>query len=147
MNPSKTALIVDDEDPLLRLMVRLLERAGYTTWSARDGIEALRVFREHAFEIDLVLLDVIHPPDAGAVDLLPALLAQRPDLEVILMSGDVLPEPLEEILVSIGGRFLRKPFLPKALTLMLEGEGGIDSADPIHSKRTPGTVPAGSGVV
>ena len=92
MNQSRTALIVDDEDQLLRLMVRVLERAGYGTWSARDGVEALRLFHEHASEIDLVLLDVIHPPGAGAIDLLPALLAQRPDLDVILTSGDVLPE-------------------------------------------------------
>jgi len=126
MSQSRTALIVDDEDQLLRLMVRVLERAGYTTWSARDGAEALRVFYEHASEIDLVLLDVLLPPGAGAADLLPALLVERPNLDVILTSGDVLPESLDKMLSSIGGRFLRKPFTPKALVRMLETAGGLD---------------------
>lgn len=131
MNPPKTVLIVDDEDPLLRLMVRVLERAGHLTWSAHDGVEALRVFHEHVSEIDLILLDVIHPPGAGAIDLLPALLAERADLDVILTSGDSLPAPLEELLVSIDGRFLRKPFAPKALLRMLEDSGGGDSSDSV----------------
>ena len=37
MNQSRTALIVYDEDPLLRLRVRVLYHAGYTTWSAQAG--------------------------------------------------------------------------------------------------------------
>jgi DNA-binding NtrC family response regulator len=124
MKQSRTALIVDDEDQLLRLLVRVLERAGYATWAAGEGAEALRVFHENASEIDLVLLDVIHPAGGGAADLLPAMLAQRPDLQVILMSGDVLPEPLALKLASIGGQFLRKPFVPRTLLRMLEPDSG-----------------------
>lgn len=144
MNQFKTALIVDDEDPLLRLMVRVLERAGYATWSASDGVEAARIFNEHSSEIDLVLLDVIHPPGAGAIDLLPALLAEKPDLDVILMSGDELPDSLEKTRVSIGGRFLRKPFAPKALLRMVVGEGGLD---PTGAKATASVVQTKSGVL
>ena len=134
MNPSeispRTALIVDDEDQLLRLMVRLLEGAGYRVWGAPDGVEALKLFREHAAEIDLALIDVMHPPGAGASDLLPELLAERPDLAVILTSGDALPEDLEEKLTSIDGNFLRKPFLPKALLRLVEGVGKAAKASP-----------------
>ncbi len=124
MNPPeispRTALIVDDEEQLLRLMARLLEGVGVRVWAAKDGVEARELFREHAAEIDLALIDVIHPPDAGAADLLPELLAEQPDLEVILTSGDALPEALEEALASIGGRFLRKPFAPKALLRLIQ---------------------------
>jgi DNA-binding NtrC family response regulator len=135
MNQSRTALIVDDEAPLLRLLVRVLERAGFVTWPAQDGVEALRVFREHADEIDLVVLDVIHPPGAGAVDLLPALLAESPDLDVILTSGDVLPESLEKRLASVGGQFLRKPFAPRALIAMLESASGQPAAEVSNSTK------------
>jgi CheY-like chemotaxis protein len=132
MNPSeirsRTALIVDDEDQLLRLMVRLLEGAGIRVWAARDGVEARQLFREHASEIDLALIDVLHPPGAGAADLLPELLAQRPDLDVILTSGDALPEALEEKLASAGGRFLRKPFAPRTLLRLLQGDDGTAQA-------------------
>jgi CheY-like chemotaxis protein len=132
MNPSeirpKTALIVDDEEQLLRLMVRLLETAGVRVWAARDGVEARQLFREHALEIDLALIDVLHPPGAGAADLLPELLAQRPDLDVILTSGDALPEALQEKLTSVGGRFLRKPFAPRTLLRLLQGDDGTTQA-------------------
>jgi len=131
MNPPekspRAALIVDDEDQLLRLMVRLLEGAGFRVLAARDGIEARQFFHEHAAEIDLALIDVIHPPDAGAADLMPQLLALRPDLDVILTSGDALPEALEEKLASVGGRFLRKPFSPKTLLRLLDRDD--NSAD------------------
>ncbi|HEB88731.1 MAG TPA: response regulator [Deltaproteobacteria bacterium] len=127
MTPSRTALIVDDEDPLLRLMARVLERAGYRVWTAADGVEAFRLFTEHVDEIDLVLLDVVHPPGGGAAELLPRLLERRPDLDVILTSGDSLPEALEETRASIGGRYLRKPFVPKTLLRMLEEGHGRDS--------------------
>ena len=137
MNPSekspKTALIVDDEDQLLRLMVRLLERADYKVWAAKDGVEALQLFREHMAEIDLALIDVVHPPGAGAADLLPQLLAEKPDLDVILTSGDALPEVLEANLASISGSFLRKPFLPKALLRLLEEAGEGDETTPAPS--------------
>ena len=128
MSQSRTALIVDDEDQLLRLMARLVERGGYQTWTARDGVEALRIFREHQGEIDLLLLDVFHPPGAGAVDLLPELLAEKPDLDVILTSGDALSEELDRELVAIGGRFLRKPFSPRALLDLLDAATTAHSA-------------------
>ncbi len=37
MNQSRTVLIVDDEDPLLRLMAWLQGRAGYTAWPGQVG--------------------------------------------------------------------------------------------------------------
>jgi CheY-like chemotaxis protein len=120
MSQSRTALIVDDEEQLLRLIARVVAQGGYQTWTARDGVEALRLFREHTAEIDLLLLDVFHPPGAGAADLLPELLAEKPDLDVILTSGDALSEELDRALTAIGGRFLRKPFAPKALLRMLD---------------------------
>ena len=121
MSDRKTALIIDDEAQLLRLLVRVLERAGYQTWGAEDADAGLRLFREHLQEIDLVLLDVIMP-GPGAEEILPQLLSERSDLKVILMSGDVLPESLESELADIGGDFLRKPFVPKSLLRLVEFE-------------------------
>ena len=128
VSQSRSALIVDDEDQLLRLMARLVERGGYRTWTARDGVEALRIFREHQGEIDLLLLDVLHPPGAGAADLLPALLAEKPGLDVILTSGDALSEDLDRELAAIGGHFLRKPFAPRALLDLLDAAATPASA-------------------
>ncbi len=120
VSPSRVALIIDDEEPLRRLLARLLERAGYETLTAGDGHEGLEAFLARVDEIALVLLDV-RMPSKSATELLPELLLRRPDLPVILTSGDALPEDLEVILEkTTRGRFLRKPFVPRTLLRMLD---------------------------
>ena len=59
MPESSTILLVDDEDSIQTLLTYPLERDGYRVLQARDGEEALRVFR--AQEIDLVVLDLMLP--------------------------------------------------------------------------------------
>ena len=127
------AMVVDDEAQLLRLVVRVLERAGWKARTAETMADALETFREHADEIDLVLLDVNLSERGGAEELLPPLLEMKPSLNVLLMSGDALPDALSERLASIGGEFLRKPFVPKALMRLLEGVG-LEDADASESE-------------
>jgi DNA-binding NtrC family response regulator len=126
----RTALIIDDEEPLRRLLARVLERAGFRAATAADAEEGLQRFQELASELDLVLLDVVLPT-RGAEEILPELLVGRPDLAVILTSGDALPESLELVLGRIRGCFLRKPFAPGALLRAVEGlvgSGGVEPA-------------------
>lgn len=120
MSDPRLALIIEDEGPLRRLLSRLLERAGYATLTAADGNEGLEAFRARADELGIVLLDVMMP-SKDAAEILPELLARRPDLPLILTSGDALPEDLQTLLeTTTCGRFLRKPFMPQALLRMLE---------------------------
>ena len=108
----------------------MLERAGYRVETAADGDEGLQVYRDRAADIDLVLLDVVMPRK-GAEEVLPVLLETRPDLPVILTSGDALPESLEVALEPSGGRFLHKPFAPRALLRLLaelEGSAGTTAS-------------------
>src|SRR5438067_10293655 len=58
-----TILLVDDEDSIQTLLTYPLERDGYRVVQARDGDEALRLFREQ--EIDLVVLDLMLPKVDG----------------------------------------------------------------------------------
>lgn len=120
MNVPRTALVVDDEDQLLRLMARVIERGGGQALTAKSGDEARRIFREKGAEIGVVLLDITMPGGDGARKLMPEFIAERPDLRVIITSGDALPQDLEADLQRIGGRFLQKPFVPKTLIRMLE---------------------------
>jgi len=133
-------LVIDDEEPLRRLMARVLERAGYEPLTAAGGGEGVRLFRAHAQEIDLVLLDVILPGQ-GAAEILPLLLDERPDLRVILTSGDALHSDLRSRLEAIDGRFLAKPFAPPALLRLLEDDS---DAGKVRSGRSP--APAGRGL-
>jgi DNA-binding NtrC family response regulator len=113
-------LIVDDEEPLLRLMARLVEKSGYRVLSATTGAEARRLFREHGDQIELALLDVTMPGGDGAEALLPEFLAERPGLSVVVTSGEDPPEALRTEIERVGGDFLRKPFASRALRSLLE---------------------------
>ena len=62
-------------------------------------------------EIDAMVLDVIIPP-RGARDVLENVLARRPDISLVLASGDDPPDDLRKTLEGCGGRFVRKPFRP-----------------------------------
>ncbi len=59
MPDSSTILLVDDEDSIQTLLTYPLERDGYRVVQARDGEEALRLFR--AQDVDLVVLDLMLP--------------------------------------------------------------------------------------
>lgn len=114
-----TILVVDDEPALLRLVVRVLERQRYTVLQARAGDEAIALFDQHQDTIDGVVLDVVIPPN-GVGEVFDHMVSVRPDLMVVLSSGD---EPADDLAVRIrehGGVFLRKPFLPKALIELVE---------------------------
>jgi two-component system cell cycle sensor histidine kinase/response regulator CckA len=111
---TKVVLDADDDAQLLRLLVRLLEREGHRVLKASDSAGALELFREHAHEIDLAVLDVGPDPD-GIQQPLRTMLDARPDLAVVLASGDQPPGDISAQLEEIGGIFLRKPFAPPAL--------------------------------
>jgi two-component system response regulator ResD len=55
----RTVLVVDDEPTISEVVARYLERAGYATTTAGDGIEALRIAGER--DPDLVVLDLMLP--------------------------------------------------------------------------------------
>ena len=54
-----TVLVVDDEPTIVEVVSRYMERAGYETLTAGDGLEALRLAEQH--DPDLVVLDVMLP--------------------------------------------------------------------------------------
>jgi two-component system cell cycle response regulator DivK len=60
---SKTVLIVEDNDLNMKLFNDLLEAHGYDTLQTRDGVEALRLAREH--RPDLILMDIQLPEISG----------------------------------------------------------------------------------
>jgi CheY-like chemotaxis protein len=54
-------LVVDDESAVRAVAESILLRAGYVVLSAKDGVEGLRVFKQHQTTIGLVLSDVMMP--------------------------------------------------------------------------------------
>jgi CheY-like chemotaxis protein len=112
--PPTTVLVADDEEPLLRLCSRLLEREGYAVLSASDGDETLRVFADHRSAIHTLVLDATLPPN-GAVTVFEAIRDLGGDPAVIFTGGDAPAPQLRELIDRSGGVFLSKPFPGTAL--------------------------------
>ncbi|HEX6306868.1 MAG TPA: PAS domain S-box protein [Longimicrobiales bacterium] len=104
-------LLVEDEPAVRSLAERILMRQGYHVLSAGSGVEALRLADGLHGQIDLLVTDVVMP-EMGGVQLAEHLLAVRPDLRVLFISGyaaDTVPT------TDRAGRplfFLEKPFSP-----------------------------------
>ena len=79
-------LIIDDEPTLVDIMERSLVRLGYTVFPFTDSETALRQFRQHAEQIDLVITDMTMPHHTGA-ELAKIILSLTPEMPIILCSG------------------------------------------------------------
>jgi two-component system, cell cycle sensor histidine kinase and response regulator CckA len=111
---AETILLAEDEDRVRKLVSGMLTRMGYRVITASGGREAIRLVREHAGEIHLLLTDVVMPGMSGH-ELAQRLTAMLPDLRVIYMSGYVQDSLVHREVVASGAPFLQKPFAQDAL--------------------------------
>jgi len=119
----ETVLLVDDEDMIIDVAQRMLEKLGYKVFTARDGKEAVEIFRKHKEEIDVIVLDMIMPKMSGgeAFDQIKKI---APEIRVLLSSGYSINGQASEILNRGCNGFIQKPFnlqnLSKSLRTILE---------------------------
>ena len=105
---NKTILLVDDDESLRRLAQRLLTKLGYDVLTAENGWAAIAQCENVSGKIDLVITDVFMP-EIGGPELVKRLLAIRPALKVLFVSGS------DEALYDTGviertANFLQKPY-------------------------------------
>ena len=124
----ETVLVVEDEEALRNLVARILGGLGYQVLLAASADEAFEVLSESACPVDLLLTDVILPGGMQGNDLARSLLAPRPDLPVLYMSGYTRNAIVHAGRLDTGVNYLEKPFTPAALAAMvrqvLDSEGG-----------------------
>ena len=77
-------LVVDDDPSIRRTLQLLLNREGHHVTQARDGLEALRLWRDQGG--DLVITD-LHMPEKNGIETIVELLSFSPDIRIIAMSG------------------------------------------------------------
>ncbi|HLS82653.1 MAG TPA: PAS domain-containing protein [Steroidobacter sp.] len=88
-------LFVDDEEALVFLAERALRRLGYKVTALANPSRALEVFCAEPQSFDFVVTDMSMPALSGC-DLAQEVLRLRPDLPVVLTSGYVRPEDVQE---------------------------------------------------
>jgi CheY-like chemotaxis protein len=110
----ETILLVEDEPRVRDAVERALQSYGYKVLSATHPEEAVEVFVAEAETIHLLLSDVVMPGSDG-IQLHARLVAQRPGLPVLFMSGYTDRAILEEGVLRPGTPFIQKPFSPAQL--------------------------------
>jgi len=112
---NETILLAEDDDLVRRIASNVLDAAGYRVLVARNGLEALSLGEQYLAQIQLLVTDAIMPEMNGR-ELMARLLAKRPDLRILVISGyaDEAIEAAAAELHSVS--FLQKPFTPDTLT-------------------------------
>ncbi len=110
----ETILLVEDESAILKLTTMLLEMQGYAVLPASTPGEAIRLAREHAGEIQLLMTDVVMPEMNGR-DLAKNLLSLYPHLKRLFMSGYTADMIAHHGVLDEGVHFIQKPFSIKGL--------------------------------
>lgn len=104
-----TILAVDDESTVLALARDVLEMHGYNVLTARNGEEALRIFREHQAAVSLVLLDLTMPV-MGGVECFRKMKELDPGVRVVISSGFSSESTAAEVLREGALEYLQKPY-------------------------------------
>ena len=110
----ETILVVEDDAAVRGTLIRILESYGYRPIPARNADEAWSVFRGRWEEIDLVLIDVSLPKVDGR-DLYDALVALRPAVKVLFVSGHSDLGGTGARRTGAPSSLVRKPFRPDDL--------------------------------
>lgn len=121
---AETILLVEDDEPLRRLTLRLLKENGYTVLEAEHPEKAIQIAQQHSGPIHLLLTDVVMQGMNGR-SLAEKLVQFRPNLPVIYMSGYTGFAHRE--LFDSGVNLLPKPFTRESLLRKLQDALALDT--------------------
>ncbi len=106
---NESILLVEDEPMILGMATTMLELQGYKVLPAATPGEAIRLAREHAGEIHLLMTDVVMPEMNGR-DLAKNLLSLYPNIKRLFMSGYTANVIAHHGVLDAGVHFIQKPF-------------------------------------
>jgi CheY-like chemotaxis protein len=106
-NGTETIMIVEDEEPLRKLVAERLRARGYNVLVAESGVHALQLADDN--RIDLLLTDVVMPHTSGP-ELAEQICTRQPATQVLFMSGYADEAVVRNGALNPGATFLEKPF-------------------------------------
>ncbi len=122
---SETILLVEDEEQVRNLVRDTLRREGYKVLDAASAVAARRLVGSHKGPIHLLITDVVMPKEGGR-QLAESLVARRPLMKVLFMSG-YTDRAVAGGATGGESSFIQKPFTPSTLSRkvreVLEGNG------------------------
>lgn len=115
----RTILAVDDEDELRVILAAILKHLGYQAILAKNGKEAVEIYRKNKDKIDLVLLDYIMPEMDGR-ETFRKLKKLNKKVKVIVSTGYSEKEGIQELIREGLHGVLAKPFTIESISQKLE---------------------------
>ncbi len=127
-----TVLVVEDEGMLRNMAEAMLTHLGFAVLAAKDGVEAVEVFRQHQDTIRCVLCDLTMPRMNGW-ETLAALRKLAPDIPVILTSGYDEARVMQGDHPELPQAFLHKPYQMRDLEAAISAAHKAQLAENIGS--------------
>ena len=125
--PSARLLVAEDEPMVAEVLLEMLRRMGFSAHHCPDGEEALAFYREHWWELDLVILDMIMPKLSGK-DTFLAMKGINPAVKVLVATGFALEGEAQYVLDQGAQGFLQKPFKVSELAKQIHSALGDGEA-------------------
>jgi two-component system cell cycle sensor histidine kinase/response regulator CckA len=112
---SETILLVEDDAGVRGLASMILRKYGYMVLEAANGMAAQRLVQHYNGPLDLVITDVVMPGGLSGVRLVEYVVKQRPQVNILYMSGYTDNAIAQHGVLDSGRAFLQKPFTPETL--------------------------------
>jgi CheY-like chemotaxis protein len=111
----ETILLVEDDDEVRQVALRILRNNGYNVLEASNGAEALRVAESQMLPVDLVVTDIVMP-EMGGSELAERIREVRPEARILFTSGYTEDAAVRQSFLNTGDAFIEKPFTPASLS-------------------------------
>lgn len=106
---SEKIMVVEDEDLVRNLVAKMLQRLGYSVFTASDGVTALETYKKLQNQICGVLMD-ISMPRMGGRECLALLKEADPEVRVLFASGHDMSSECDDLMSMGASGIIQKPY-------------------------------------
>lgn len=116
----KKILVAEDEQNIREFVVINLERAGYRTYEAENGDQALELYEQENGDFDVAVLDIMMPGDHDGLAVCKELRRRNPSIGIILLSARTQEMDKVSGLMMGADDYVTKPFSPSELVARVD---------------------------
>ncbi|MBI4639754.1 MAG: sigma-54-dependent Fis family transcriptional regulator [Candidatus Tectomicrobia bacterium] len=117
MRRNADILIVDDEEHMLALLKKVLERQGFSVHTTSRGMEAIELLKDQTF--DLLLTDLVMP-EIGGMEILKEAKDLSPETFVVIMTGFGSIDSAVQAMKAGAYHYISKPFKMDEVRIVIE---------------------------
>lgn len=114
LSGNETVLIVEDNDAVRQIAIRVLKNYGYDVLDASNAEDAITLCKNFNKKISIVVTDIVMP-EINGIQMIKLLREIKDDFKVLYVSGYTKSVVTEEGLLKSGANYLQKPFKPHQL--------------------------------